>query len=159
MVALTGVVVNDSIVLVDFINMRVENGMSVKEAIVDAGRRRFRPIMLTSITTIGGLAPLVFERSVQAQFLIPMAVTICFGLMFTTVLALLLVPVVYLLYSWVMPVRVAEELVEEGIPGGADRDRTVQREPERERAAIVESAFSIEEPAETSEPFNVPRSF
>ncbi|ASV74037.1 Acriflavin resistance protein [Thermogutta terrifontis] len=159
MVALTGVVVNDSIVLVDFINMRVENGMSVKEAIVDAGRRRLRPIMLTSVTTIGGLAPLVFERSAQAQFLIPMAVTICFGLAFTTVLCLLLVPVVYLLYSWIMPVRVIEELPEEAVPRGAESERILQREPESERAAIVESAFSMEEPAETSEPLNAPRSF
>jgi len=69
---------------------------------------------LTSVTTIGGLAPLVLERSVQAEYLVPMAVTLSFGLMFTTVIALILVPTVYLMYSWVMPVsRKDEEEIEE----------------------------------------------
>lgn len=112
MVALTGVLVNDSIVLVDFINARVRQGMPVVQALIESGQRRFRPVLLTSLTTIGGLAPLILERSIQAQYLIPMAVTLCFGLMFTTVISLLLVPTVYLMYSWVVPVRrvVGEEI-------------------------------------------------
>lgn len=109
MVALTGVVVNDSIVLVDFINMRIRQGTPIVEALIESGQRRLRPVLLTSVTTIGGLAPLILERSIQAQYLIPMAVTLSFGLMFTTVIALLLVPTVYLLYSWVMPVTTDEE--------------------------------------------------
>ncbi|MGQ9563508.1 MAG: efflux RND transporter permease subunit [Thermogutta sp.] len=112
MVALTGVVVNDSIVLVDFINAGVRQGMPVMKALIESGQRRLRPVLLTSLTTIGGLAPLILERSVQAQYLIPMAVTLCFGLMFTTVISLLLVPTLYLMYNWVVPVRrvVGEEI-------------------------------------------------
>ncbi len=97
LVALTGVVVNDSIVLVDFINHRVKGGMSVLEAILDTGRRRFRPVLLTSVTTVAGLLPLMLERSMQAQLLIPMAVSLCFGLMMTTILVLFLVPTFYLI--------------------------------------------------------------
>ncbi len=116
MVALTGVVVNDSIVLIDFINSRIREGKPVKEALIESGQRRLRPVLLTSLTTIGGLAPLVLERSVQAQYLVPMAVTLSFGLMFTTVIALILVPTVYLMYSWIMPVsRKDEEELEESL--------------------------------------------
>ena len=99
MVALTGVVVNDSIVLIDFINTRVRDGIPIKEALVDAGRRRFRPVMLTSITTIAGLLPILTETSLQAQVLIPMANSICFGLLFATVLVLIVVPTTYLIYA------------------------------------------------------------
>jgi len=104
LVALMGVVVNDSIVLIDFINPRVRGGMPIRRALLEAGRRRLRPVLLTSITTIGGLAPITFEKSVQAQFLIPMAVTLSFGLAFSTALVLFLVPVLYLIYSWFMPI-------------------------------------------------------
>ncbi len=97
-VALTGVVVNDSIVLIDFINHRVREGIPLEEALLDAGRRRFRPVMLTSITTIAGLLPILLETSLQAQLLIPMATSLCFGLMLTTVLVLILVPTFYLIY-------------------------------------------------------------
>jgi len=99
LVTLTGVVVNDSIVLIDFINQRVREGMPPHEAVVDAGRRRLRPIFLTSITTIAGLLPLVFEKSLQAQILIPMAVSISFGLTLSTILVLFLVPTFYLLHA------------------------------------------------------------
>ncbi len=97
-VALTGVVVNDSIVLIDFINHRVREGMPLQEALVDAGQRRFRPVMLTSITTIAGLMPILLETSFQAQLLIPMATSLCFGLMLATVLVLVLIPTFYLIY-------------------------------------------------------------
>jgi hydrophobic/amphiphilic exporter-1 (mainly G- bacteria), HAE1 family len=99
MVALTGVIVNDSIVLVDFINTRFRSGMPLKEALVEAGRRRFRPVILTSMTTIAGLFPILMENSFQAQVLIPMATSLCFGLMGATGLILILVPVFYDIYQ------------------------------------------------------------
>lgn len=99
LVALAGVVVNDSIVLIDFINARVKSGIPIQQAIIESGQRRFRPIMLTSLTTIAGLLPLIFERSFQAQLLIPMAASLAFGLMLSTALVLLLIPVYYTLYA------------------------------------------------------------
>ncbi len=99
LVTLTGVVVNDSIVLIDFINRHVQEGVPLETALRDAGRRRMRPIFLTSVTTIAGLLPLLFETSFQAQILIPMAVSISFGLMLSTILVLFLVPTFYLLYA------------------------------------------------------------
>ena len=95
LVALTGVVVNDSIVLIDFINDRVQSGMNVSDALIDAGRRRFRPVLLTSVTTVAGLTPILLETSMQAQFLIPMATSLCFGIMMSTLLVLVLVPSFY----------------------------------------------------------------
>jgi hydrophobic/amphiphilic exporter-1 (mainly G- bacteria), HAE1 family len=98
LVALAGVVVNDSIVLIDFINARIRAGLSPEEALLESGLRRFRPIVLTSLTTIAGLAPLLTEKSFQAQLLIPMAASLAFGLMLATVLVLILIPVFYLVY-------------------------------------------------------------
>ena len=98
LVALTGVVVNDSIVLIDFINLRVNQGMPLYTALADAGRRRFRPVLLTSVTTIAGLTPMLMEKSFQAQFLIPLAATLVFGLLVATGLVLILVPAWYALY-------------------------------------------------------------
>ncbi|TQV69672.1 efflux RND transporter permease subunit [Exilibacterium tricleocarpae] len=95
MMALVGVVVNDSLVLVDFINKN-KQGLSLQKAILNAGAARFRPVMLTSITTFIGLMPLLFEKSTQAQFLIPMAVSLGFGILFATFITLILVPVNYL---------------------------------------------------------------
>ena len=96
MLALAGVVVNDSLVLVDFINRRKREGIPAIEAIRTAGAKRFRPILLTSITTFAGLAPLIFETSTQAQFLIPMAVSLGFGILFATTITLILIPTLYL---------------------------------------------------------------
>ena len=98
LVALSGVVINDSIVLIDFINARIRDGVPANQALMEAGDRRFRPIMLTSMTTIAGLIPLMLERSFQAQLLIPMATSLAFGLMLATFLVLFLVPVFYSLY-------------------------------------------------------------
>ena len=96
-VALSGVVVNDSLVMVDFINRyRREDGKSSLEAALAAGPRRFRPILLTSITTFVGLFPLLIEKSVQAQFLVPMAISLAFGVLFATFITLILVPTSYL---------------------------------------------------------------
>jgi multidrug efflux pump subunit AcrB len=95
--ALTGVVVNDSLVLVDYINRRRREGMPLYEAVATAGSHRFRPILLTSLTTFAGLMPLIFfEKSTQAQFLIPMAVSLGFGILFTTFSTLLLIPCFYM---------------------------------------------------------------
>ena len=90
--ALSGIVVNDSIILVVFYKHLREKGMQVREAIIEAACQRLRAVLLTSLTTIAGLLPLLFETSLQAQFLIPMAVSISFGLAFGTFLVLLLVP-------------------------------------------------------------------
>lgn len=95
-VALTGVVVNDSLVMVDFINRYRKEGYSIKDAVLEAGPRRFRPIFLTSLTTFVGLIPLILEKSTQAQFMIPMAVSLAFGVIFATGITLLLIPVSYL---------------------------------------------------------------
>lgn len=94
-VALTGIVVNDSLILIDFINRARERGLKTREAILQGGKMRLRPILLTSLTTILGLAPLMVERSLQAQVLIPMAISIAFGLAFATFLTLLIVPCFY----------------------------------------------------------------
>ena len=96
-VALAGVVVNDSLVLVDFINRYRQDGHNVFNAVLEAGPRRFRPILLTSLTTFFGLFPLLMEKSVQAQFLIPMAISLAFGVLFATLITLVIVPSAYLL--------------------------------------------------------------
>lgn len=93
LVALSGIVVNDSIVLIDFINRRLADGLPLEDAILDAGRRRCRPVLLTSLTTIGGMLPILLETSRQAQVLIPMATSLSFGLIFGTALVLILAPV------------------------------------------------------------------
>jgi multidrug efflux pump subunit AcrB len=94
-VALAGIVVNDSLILVDFVNRWRRKGMPIRDAVVAGGRARLRPILLTSITTISGLAPLMLERSFQAKFLVPMAISIVYGLAFATILTLFLVPSLY----------------------------------------------------------------
>ncbi|MGB6012835.1 MAG: efflux RND transporter permease subunit, partial [Desulfobacterales bacterium] len=92
MVALTGVVVNDAIVLIERVNENIAEGMLFFDAILNGGARRFRAIFLTSLSTVGGLAPLIMETDLQAKFLIPMALSIAAGIAFATVLTLLLVP-------------------------------------------------------------------
>ena len=102
LVALTGVVVNDSIVLVDFINSRVRTGVPLGQAVMESGQRRFRPVVLTSMTTVAGLSPILMETSLQAQILIPMANSLCFGLVLATVLVLFLVPTFYRIYAAIL---------------------------------------------------------
>jgi multidrug efflux pump subunit AcrB len=96
-VALSGVVVNDSLVLITFANLRRKKGLIAMDAIQDAAIQRFRPILLTTLTTFGGLAPMIFETSRQARFLIPMAVSLGYGILFATVITLIIVPSVYLI--------------------------------------------------------------
>jgi multidrug efflux pump subunit AcrB len=97
LIALSGVVVNDSLILVDYVNRAVDAGQDRHSAVIDAGGRRFRAIMLTSLTTFFGLAPMLLERSVQAQMIVPMAISLAFGIVFATVITLLLVPSLYLI--------------------------------------------------------------
>jgi multidrug efflux pump subunit AcrB len=96
-VALSGVVVNDSLVLIDFANRRYRSGLPAAAAIQAAAIQRFRPIMLTTLTTFGGLAPMIFETSRQARFLIPMAISLGYGILFATLITLVIVPSVYLI--------------------------------------------------------------
>ena len=92
LIGLSGIVVNDSIILVSTIDERLADGEDLRNAIINGACDRLRAVILTSATTIGGLLPLMFERSLQAQFLIPMALTMIFGLMFTTLLVLFVIP-------------------------------------------------------------------
>ena len=126
MVALTGVVVNDSLILIDLINRRRAEGATVDVAIRESGERRFRPIMLTTATTFLGLTPMIFETSIQAKFLIPMAVSLGYGIVFATAITLILVPTLYRILEDLKALfgveedevrvsrQVKEELVEEG---------------------------------------------
>jgi len=97
LVALSGVVVNDSLIMVDFVNRARDQGLSIKSAAVQAGTQRFRAIVLTSATTFFGLLPIVLERSLQAQIVIPMAISLAFGILFATVITLILIPSLYLM--------------------------------------------------------------
>lgn len=96
-IALSGIVVNDSLIMVEFANRRRLGGDSAHDAIHNAGLRRFRPIVLTTLTTFGGLTPIVLESSLQAQYIIPMAISLGAGILFSTAIILLLVPSLYLI--------------------------------------------------------------
>lgn len=99
MMALSGVVINDSLVMVHFMNSRVKEGMDLEEAVRLAGVKRFRPILLTSLTTFFGLAPMMFETSPQAADLVPMVISLAWGIIFATGITLVLVPVLVLVYN------------------------------------------------------------
>ena len=95
--ALTGIVVNDSLIIIDFIKKRRSQGLNCLDAVIDAGRVRIRPILLTTITTFLGISPLIFFASGQTAFLSPMAVSLGFGLVFATILILVVVPCFYMI--------------------------------------------------------------
>ena len=95
--ALAGVVVNDSLIMVDFANRQLADGLTPNNSIIAAGKKRFRAILLTTLTTFVGLLPLLFETSVQAQFVIPMALSLSFGILFASTITLILVPCLYVL--------------------------------------------------------------
>ena len=97
LIALAGVVVNDSIIMVDFINRARAEGADLIEAVVQSGTQRFRAIILTSLTTAAGLMPIMLEKSLQAQFVIPMAISLSFGIVFATIITLFLVPALFVL--------------------------------------------------------------
>lgn len=119
LVALAGVVVNDTLVYIIAVNKLRREGLSATDAVVEGGGRRFRPILLTSLTTFFGLAPMIFETSLQARFLIPMAISLGFGVLFVTVIVLILVPASY-------------RIVEDGRQG-LRRLRRIEPETERGR--------------------------
>lgn len=96
-VALSGVVVNDSLIMIDLINRERKEGIDLVTVLRDCSTRRFRPIMLTTLTTFFGLTPMILEKSLQARFLIPMAVSLAFGVMFATCITLILVPSLYMI--------------------------------------------------------------
>ena len=119
-IALIGILINDSLVFVSAFNNNIKEKMPYQQALIEAAISRFRPIVLTSVTTIAGLAPLIFEKSFQAQFLIPMALSIAYGLAVATVVILVILPVLLLLVNkakrfakwWWYDVKVEPELVE-----------------------------------------------
>ncbi|WP_409423322.1 efflux RND transporter permease subunit [Pseudoalteromonas sp. RW-H-Ap-1] len=94
-IAVAGIVVNDSLVMVDFVNKARAEGVAIKEAVMQAGARRFRAILLTSITTFIGVMPIILETSLQAKIVIPMAVSLAFGVLFATIITLILIPCQY----------------------------------------------------------------
>ena len=96
-VALSGVVVNDSLIMIDLINRERSSGVKLKQVLRDCATRRFRPIMLTTLTTFCGLLPMITEKSLQARFLVPMAISLAFGVMFATCITLILVPSLYMI--------------------------------------------------------------
>jgi multidrug efflux pump subunit AcrB len=97
LIAAAGVVINDSLVMTDFVNQRRKEGYSIRDAVIDAGCARFRAITLTSITTFAGVLPIMFETSLQAAFVIPMAVALGFAVMYATLVTLILVPCLYII--------------------------------------------------------------
>ncbi len=118
LVAMSGVVVNDSLVLIDFANRRLREGVPALYAVHSAGVQRFRPILLTTLTTCGGLAPIILETSRQAKFLIPMAISLGFGILFATGITLVLVPCFYM---------VLEDI--KGVFAGSQTSRESDEEP------------------------------
>jgi multidrug efflux pump subunit AcrB len=104
LIALAGVVVNDSLIMIDFVNKAREQGMPIRQAVIESGTQRFRAIFLTSVTTAAGLAPILFESSMMAAFVVPAAVSLAFGIVFATVITLFLIPSLYVLqddaFAW-----------------------------------------------------------
>ena len=102
---LSGVAVNDSLVMIDFIDQKLREGVPMRTAIIAGAKGRFRPIMLTSVTTFLGFTPLILERSIQAQFLIPFAASLGFGILFTTAIVMMVVPALYAIHLYLIASR------------------------------------------------------
>jgi multidrug efflux pump subunit AcrB len=116
-VALSGVVVNDSLILVDYVNRNRRPGVPLHVVVRESGMARFRPILLTSLTTFGGLTPLLLEQSLQAKFMIPMAISLAYGIVFATFITLIMIPAEYLIledlkrvFNWMIGRKPPEEL-------------------------------------------------
>jgi multidrug efflux pump subunit AcrB len=109
LIALAGVVVNDSLIMIDFINKAREAGHPIRQAVIESGTLRFRAIFLTSVTTAAGLAPILFETSLEAAFVVPTAVSLAFGIIFATIITLFLIPSLYMLqddgFAWIARLR------------------------------------------------------
>ncbi|MDR4496294.1 MAG: efflux RND transporter permease subunit [Nitrospirales bacterium] len=120
-IALGGVVVNDSLIMIDYANAKRREGHNALEAICQAGIRRFRPILLTTLTTFGGLGPMIFETSRQARFMIPMAISLGYGILFATAIMLVLIPCLYLIVEDLLAmVTTVETPAPESIPKAPD---------------------------------------
>lgn len=132
LVALSGVLINDALLLIDYINRKRESGLGAYESILEAGRRRFRPIILTSLTTSLGLTPMILETSVQAQFLIPMAISLGFGILFATGITLLLIPSLYLVLEDIKGALCI------GKPGAQDAEQYEDSSTEIESMGFIE---------------------
>ncbi|MEW4570025.1 efflux RND transporter permease subunit [Tautonia sp. JC769] len=139
LVALSGVIINDSIVLIDFINSNVAAGQPVRVALREAGKARFRPVLLTSLTTVVALLPLLTEKSLQVQVLIPMATSLAFGLTFGTMVVLMLVPCLYAVYAdvldWLGHSISEDHHLEDEVPLSVDLDEAGQAPSQRSGAA------------------------
>ena len=127
MLALSGVVINDSLVLVDYVNKRRADGQTIFDAVRNAGVARFRAILLTSLTTFFGLMPLIFEKSTQAQFLIPMAVSLGFGILFATMVTLVLIPANYMILEDLKALFSREKSSDSQSDGGGINEAIGQR--------------------------------
>jgi multidrug efflux pump subunit AcrB len=122
-IALAGIVINDSLVLVSTFNRKIKQGIEFKTALYDTGISRLRPVLLTSLTTIAGLGPLVFEKSHQAQFLSPMAISVAYGLLFGTLLTLVMLPALLVvlnhvkvyMFKLIKGVKLSSEAVEPAV--------------------------------------------
>jgi multidrug efflux pump subunit AcrB len=119
MVALTGVVINGSLVLIDFANRRRRQGESPQQAMHTAAIQRFRPILLTTLTTFGGLAPMIFETSRQARFLIPMALSLGYGMLFSSFILLFMIPAAYLILEDARALLISPGMEPAAAPEGA----------------------------------------
>ena len=137
-IALIGIMVNDGLVLIGKFNSNLREGMTFDTAIYEAGRSRFRAIFLTSITTIAGLAPLIFETSRQAQFLIPMAISIAYGIGFATILTLVLLPI---FLSFSNSIKVALKWVFSS--GDVSREEVERAVKEQREAAEFPSQLNV----------------
>ncbi|MGB0742663.1 MAG: efflux RND transporter permease subunit, partial [Planctomycetaceae bacterium] len=118
-VALSGVVINDSLIMIDYANRLRKDGKSPRAAITQASVRRFRPILLTTLTTFGGLMPLIFERSLQAQYIIPMAISLGFGILFSTAIILVLVPCLYVIVEEALVLLARRKPLESSVTSAA----------------------------------------
>jgi len=118
-VALSGVVINDSLIMIDYANRLRNDGKSPRAAITQASVRRFRPILLTTLTTFGGLMPLIFERSLQAQYIIPMAISLGFGILFSTAIILVLVPCLYVIVEEALVLLARRKPLESSVTSAA----------------------------------------
>jgi multidrug efflux pump subunit AcrB len=125
-VGLAGVVVNDSLVFIDYVNKEHLRGVTLREAVITAGQVRFRPILLTSLTTFLGVLPLILEKSLQAQFLIPIAVSLGFGILFSTGIVLILTPALVMLESRLRTLAGSMFRSGQGVPADSDRIMEVQ---------------------------------
>jgi multidrug efflux pump subunit AcrB len=114
MLALMGIVVNDSLVLVDWVNRRIAQGRPLVEAALEACSARFRPVLLTSLTTFAGLLPMLSSNDTQSAFLVPMATSLAFGVLFATMVTLVIVPCNYLILEDI-------RLLKERLKGGSEK--------------------------------------